>query len=1087
MSGNVKIAPDPMRVPEQGELVEVRRRQWLVSEVVPHLEQGDAYRRQDLVTLESIEEDSGGEQISVVWQIEPGARILEKAGLPVVEGYDSNDRFDAFLNAVRWGIATNVDRGNLLAPFRSGITIEDYQLDPLVRAIDMARVNLLIADDTGLGKTVEAGLVVQELLIRHRARSVLIVAPASDLSNWKREMREKFGLNFEIIDSAFIKDFRRERGIQANPWTAFPFLIASMDWIKQGEGFRLLKDALPPEMTYPRKFDILIVDEAHNVAPSGRGQYAKASLRTKAIQRLAPHFTHHLFLSATPHNGYKESFTSLLELLDNQRFARTVEPTAAQLQQVMVRRLKSNIVDKDGNPVFPKRELLALEIDYSEEERRIHALLKRFMDSRLESTEKAGARFGTAFVMLLLKKRLFSSPAAFAKTIEKYRLSLVEGKKRKVESRDEKSLYDAIQRAQEDAADEREVEDAEEEAIGLNARLSVALTPDEERMLDELCIWARKNSMAEDTKAKAILKWLDEHLKTDGELNNERVILFTEFMDTHTWLKTILAHHGYGGDMMMELHGSLPLDKRDAVINAFQAKPGPSSPVRILLATDAASEGINLHNFCKYMIHVEIPWNPNVMEQRNGRIDRHGQKAKSVYIWHPVGKGFDPELSKDVSLGDIESDGYFLLRAAKKVDAIREDLGCVGGVLNAQIQDAMLGKSSRLDADVQNLRRERAKRMLALEKELSARIAKLHENLVRSRKDANLTPENVRKAVETALQLAGKPALEEVRVGVGSEGSESGMVAWKVPIFTDSWREAAVGLPHPHTGEVRPVTFDGDAVKDRDDIVLAHLNHSLVRMSLRLLREEVWKSGPGSRMNRVALRSLPGLEHPMVYVWSRLLIVGGDHLRLHEELTYSGGELKADTYRREPLVGRLQKLLEDSKPVDSVPEQVFDVLKSRFAKSEQSVINAYEARSRERLENLLSTLDRREKSEIKDVNDLLDELENNIRKELDIEEDDARYKQLTFEFADEDIQELKRDFAALKARLDQIPAEREKEIDLIKRHYSDPRILTFPAAVMFLIPEKCEWGVGEVGVGKVRVGVREVRVRVGSESGRSER
>ena len=189
-----------------------------------------------------------------------------------------------------------------------------------------------------------------------------------------------------------------------------------------------------------------------------------------------------------------------------------------------------------------------------------------------------------------------------------------------------------------------------------------------------------------------------------------------------------------------------------------------------------------------------------------------------------------------------------------------------------------------------------------------------------------------------------------------------------------------------------------------------------------------------------------------------MLIVGGDHLRLHEELTYSGGELKADTYRREPLVGRLQKLLEESKPVEEVSDRVFDVLKERFAKFEKAVVNAYEARSRERLESLLSTLEKRENSELRDVNDLLDELERNIRKELDVEQDAERYTQLTFDFGEEDIQELKRDFAALRARLDQIPSEREEEINLIKRHYSDPRILTFPAAVMFLVPEDKTWG-----------------------------
>ena len=1055
MAKVVNVKSDPFRVPEPGELVEVRRRQWLVSDVDPYQPADDAYRRQDLVTLESIEEDAGGEQISVIWQIEPGARILEKAGLPEVNGYDKNEQLQAFLNAVRWGIATNVDRNNLLSPFRSGITIEDYQLDPLVRAINMARVNLLIADDTGLGKTVETGLVIQELLIRHRARTVLIVAPASDLTNWQREMHEKFGLKFQIIDSEFIKNFRRERGIQANPWTAFPYLIASMDWIKQGEGFRLLKDALPSEITYPRKFDILVVDEAHNVAPSGRGAYAKASLRTRAIQRLAPHFTHHLFLSATPHNGYKESFTSLLELLDNQRFARTVEPSESQLQQVMVRRLKRNITDKDGNPVFPKRELLPLEIDYTSEERHIHALLKEFMDERLSAVEKKEVSFGTGFVMMLLKKRLFSSPAAFARTLEKYRVSLAEGRKRKFEKRDERSLYDAIQRAQEDAADEREVEEAEDEVLEKNAGLAAQLSQREENVLDELCVWAKRNAQSEDSKAKAILKWLDGHLKRpDGEMNDERVILFTEFMDTHTWLKTILANHGYGGELLMELHGSLSREDRDAVINAFQTKPGKASPVRILLATDAASEGINLHNFCKYMIHVEIPWNPNVMEQRNGRIDRHGQRSKSVYIWHPVGKGFDADASKDLAPGDIVGDGEYLLRAARKVDAIREDLGSVGGILSAQIQDAMLGKSRRLDADVQSVRRDRAKKMLSLEKELTARIAKLHENLQQSKSDAQLSPENVRKAVATALALVEKPSLEPASLVGLPEGS-----AWKVPTFTDSWSEAAVGLAHPHTGDIRPITFDPDCIKDRDDVVLAHLNHTLVRMSLRLLREEVWKTGTNSKLNRVAVRSVPGLKEPMVYVFSRLLIVGGDHLRLHEELTYSGGELKVDSYRRESVLKTLQQNLDASHPVDDVPESVFGVLKTRFEKYEDSVTKSYEARSKERLESLLSTLTHRRDSEVKDVNALLDELDESIRKELDIENNHAAYTQLTFDFGEEDMQELKRDFAALRARLDQIPEERKKEVAMIERHYSNPRSLTFPAAVLFLIPEKCEWGV----------------------------
>jgi len=256
-------------VPEPGQLVEVRRRQWVVTDVSSGALSPASNGDQHLVGLSSLDEDSMGEEIQVVWQMEAGAQVLEKAGLPSITGWDSNDRLEAFLDAVRWGAVTNADRSFLQSPFRSGITIEDYQLDPLVRAVEMARVNLLIADDVGLGKTIEAGLVIQELLVRHRARTVFVVCPASLQVKWQTEMQEKFGLEFRIVDTEYVKRLRRERGIHVNPWTSYPRLITSMDWMKSGEGFRLLKDVLPPHITYPRKFDILVVDEAHNVAPAG--------------------------------------------------------------------------------------------------------------------------------------------------------------------------------------------------------------------------------------------------------------------------------------------------------------------------------------------------------------------------------------------------------------------------------------------------------------------------------------------------------------------------------------------------------------------------------------------------------------------------------------------------------------------------------------------------------------------------------------------------------------------------------------------------------------------------------------------------
>lgn len=164
-------------IPEQGQLVEVRRQRYVVTEVIKsalpdRLLQPSGNGAQHLVGLSSIEDDALGEEIQVVWELELSARVVEKVALPSPTGFDDPARLEAFLDAVRWGAASSADVRTVQSPFRSGIDIEDYQLDPLVRAIQMPRVNLLIADDVGLGKTIEAGMVALELIIRHRARKI---------------------------------------------------------------------------------------------------------------------------------------------------------------------------------------------------------------------------------------------------------------------------------------------------------------------------------------------------------------------------------------------------------------------------------------------------------------------------------------------------------------------------------------------------------------------------------------------------------------------------------------------------------------------------------------------------------------------------------------------------------------------------------------------------------------------------------------------------------------------------------------------------------------------------------------------------
>ncbi len=661
--------------PEPGQLVEARRRQWIVSDVDgASVAPGLPIRH--LVRLASIDEDALGEEIEVLWELEPGAHVIERAGLPRMTGIDDPSTLQAFLDAVLWGAATNADRGYLQAPFRSGVSIEDYQLDPLVRAIDMARTNLLIADDVGLGKTIEAGLVIQEMLLRHRARTVLVLCPASLQEKWRMEMQEKFGLEFRIVDTEYVKQLRRDRGLHANPWTSFPRLITSMDWAKQGEGLRLLRDALPPHVGHPRKFDLLIIDEAHNVAPTV-GHYAVESLRTRLVRLAAPHFQHKLFLTATPHDGYTESFTALLELLDDQRFARNVLPTDPQLARVMVRRLKSDLVDANGKRIYPVRRLEALPVKLSVEERDARQKLEDYIKSR--ESEADGGRAVDHFVHQLLRKRLSSSVAAFAATLERH-VATIEGRgTRDVGQKkfDDRILRRAIAKSEEDYADDAQREAAADEAIEEVGKHARPPSNDERQMLQHLRSWAQQSARRIDSKATALLEWLSSHLKKGDGWTNERVILFTEYRATQQWMQEVLTSHGFGADRLALIYGGMDPDDREAVKASFQADPSVS-PVRILLATDAASEGIDLQNHCHLMIHLEIPYNPNVMEQRNGRIDRHGQRASEVVIWHPV----DAEGGRPVNLA---TDGIYEIGSMFKLMTIGLALDTGKATLSSQL------------------------------------------------------------------------------------------------------------------------------------------------------------------------------------------------------------------------------------------------------------------------------------------------------------------------------------------------------------------------------------------------------------------
>jgi hypothetical protein len=294
-----------------------------------------------------------------------------------------------------------------------------------------------------------------------------------------------------------------------------------------------------------------------------------------------------------------------------------------------------------------------------------------------------------------------------------------------------------------------------------------------------------------------------------------------------------------------------------------------------------------------------------------------------------------------------------------------------------------------------------------------------------------------------ALHITEKPPLRSVKWPDAPVGT-----VFEVPAIP-GWDRATEGLHHPHTGRRRPITFDHAVAKDRDDIVLAHLNHRLVQMCLRILRAEVWSSDERKRLHRVVVRRSADkdLAHPVVAVCSRLLVTGGNHHQLHEELTLAGGELRPDGFSRISQVGRIEALVEQAGAFEPSSEELAD-LRTRFDRFEDAIRNATESRSRDRLKFLENTLERRKQGDIDDITGLLTELESTLRRELE----PAKVKQLELSLGLENERlQLRRDVAALQARLDRIPKEREEEIAAIERRYSGFAHRTFPVAVFFIL------------------------------------
>ena len=702
---------DPPRpIPEPGKLVKVRGRPALIESVIPYRIENNGVTH--LATVQYVDEHPYPERDSILWELEPELQVRKTEGWPNVRATppDDPEQYRAYLDAIRWsslasmeGFGLADDSTPLVSPWSAAVQVEDYQLVPLLKALSMPRVSLLLADDVGLGKTIQAGLIATEMMIRRGIRRILVLTPASLQYQWQQELQDKFHLDFTIMDADEVRRTKLEHGSDSNPWGVYSRIITSMDFLKQDpvfEDFKASADRLKEELgegRYP--WDLLIVDEAHNVAPRRIGD---DSQRTRMMRDLSFRFEHRLFLTATPHNGFVESFTGLLELLDPYRFIQKQELTDDDRRHrdtVMVRRLKREINAASSVPRFPARDLQGVDVTYSPLEKGLWEALRKYRDDAVHRLGESGRKRNLGqFLFSVLVKRLLSSPYAFAKTWWNH---VADGEGVSEEEADRTRLQ-----AEEDIGDDLEQGDRERLAVGQLGTWLFREQPSLRDPADRVSRTLRSLGWDEATVAKGAKagvsipdgKWkaLSEHIRNGlklpqrnelvplvgppSQLSDRRLLLFTEYRDTQELILARLEAAGYRDNSVKALFGGMPTNQRDEIKLLFN---NPDSRLRILVATDAASEGLNLQKRCSTVAHYDIPWNPMRLEQRNGRIDRHGQPADVVHIYHYN--------------STEEEDDAFLRMIVRKVDQAREDLGSVEAVLDSTIRARLVfGRQARI-------------------------------------------------------------------------------------------------------------------------------------------------------------------------------------------------------------------------------------------------------------------------------------------------------------------------------------------------------------------------------------------------------
>jgi superfamily II DNA or RNA helicase len=1089
----------PIDAPTPGDLVQVRLRRWLVDAVIAASTPGHP----TLVRLACADDDAQGQTLDVYWEHELDRRILQAEGWEqlAARGFDDPRQFAAFLHTLRWDCVTATDPSLFQAPFRAGITVEPYQMEPLRKALRMPRVALFIADDTGLGKTIEAGLIARELLLRKKVRTIVVAAPPSVLEQWKAELEERFGLVFEILDRAYLTRMRRERGFGVNPWRTHSRFLVSHNLLIDPTYTDLMREWLGPMLPG----SLLILDEAHHAAPASSGRYGIETKFTRAIRDLAGRFEHRLFLSATPHNGHSNSFATLLELLDPYRFTRGVKVRGKKaLDDVMVRRLKEDIRDVQGG--FPKRVVERVAVDGLPDdapELALSRLLDEYRTAREERFAHTSRRTQTAAGLLVvgLQQRLLSSIEAFARSLKVHRATVANewGRGRSLAGRpvgrdddvrhfttapdadDERAEWTPEELEADEAAAVQRITAAAEAESPRDATAE-ALWRREQAILDQMQVIAEASRHLVDAKLRRLIDWLRANLCPDlppfgqppggapPRWNDRRVLIFTENREgtkryLHAMLEQAIGGTDRAGDRIAVIDGLTSGARRTEIQRRFNTDPA-KDPLRILLATDAAREGLNFQAHCADLFHFDLPWNPGRIEQRNGRIDRKLQPAREVRCHYFV----LPQRVEDRVLEVL----------VRKTETIRRELGSLARVIDDGIERA-LGHGIRhrdagrlaqeietadLDAATKRVTEEEFEAARERQDDLKAQIERCQDLLEASYEWVRFEAAPFRDALSCSLELLGAGGLVERRDAHDNP-------VWAFPPLDrlagvdPSWAATLDTLRAPRQqgqkladwrreAPIRPVIFKDGGVLTEDTVHL-HLDQ---RVAQRLLARFRAQGFVHHDLSRACLAQASDWI-PRVVLLGRLSLYGRGAERLHEELVTLAARWIEPSRRVGPLRvyarDTEERMLELIDRALAAPRRraVGEVIQHKLLASAQrdigELLPKLEARAAELAALAADRLRKRGEREAQDLRATLERQREHVRDALAAHEGEVT--QLTLTFDPDEKRQLDLNMRAWRVRLEQFDRDLAQEPGRVREFYEIRARRVEPVALVYLWPE----------------------------------